>query len=199
PRRTGQSVYRAVLPRPAQQTTGGFFFGPRNKVASNLVSDEEAYYACVVNGVLDPRPDRDRWPGLMREQLADHAEPVLAARDRIGPGTPVDYRPLSTLLLTPPWHRGRVVLVGDAAHTATPHLSSGASLALEDALVLVEELQRASTVEDGLTAYAHRRFGRCRAVVDASVQLGEWELHPDPGADVLGLIMATEDLLAQEP
>ena len=45
------------------------------------------------------------------------------------------------MLVPVPWHRGSVALLGDAAHATTLHLTTGASLAVEDALVLTEELE----------------------------------------------------------
>ena len=44
------------------------------------------------------------------------------------------------------WHDGRVVLVGDAAHATHPHMGQGGSLAVEDALVLADELARADSL-----------------------------------------------------
>jgi FAD-dependent urate hydroxylase len=38
------------------------------------------------------------------------------------------------------WQQGRVVLIGDAAHAAPPHMGEGGSMAMEDAVVLAEEL-----------------------------------------------------------
>ena len=78
--------------------------------------------------------------------------------------------------MAPPWHRGRIVLVGDAAHATTPHLASGAAISVEDAIVLVEELERAASVEAALTAYVARRFERCKMVVENSLRLGEIEI-----------------------
>ena len=47
---------------------------------------------------------------------------------------------MNSFLLPPPWHRGRVLVIGDAAHTTTPHLATGAGIAIEDAVVLAELL-----------------------------------------------------------
>ena len=49
------------------------------------------------------------------------------------------------------WHRGRVCLIGDAAHAIGPHVGQGASLALEDALVLAKCLR---DVPDAMSAFA---------------------------------------------
>ncbi len=51
------------------------------------------------------------------------------------------------------WHHGRVVLLGDAAHTAHYSIGSGTKLAMEDAIALVAALGEASTLDGGLQAY----------------------------------------------
>src|SRR5262249_18824825 len=58
------------------------------------------------------------------------------------------------------WRDGRVVLIGDAAHAAPPHMGEGGAMAMEDAVVLAEVLASASTVEDALEAYEARRRPR---------------------------------------
>jgi 2-polyprenyl-6-methoxyphenol hydroxylase-like FAD-dependent oxidoreductase len=49
----------------------------------------------------------------------------------LGADSLVNYRPLEWLMLPAPWHRGRVVLIGDAVHATTPHMASGAGMAVE--------------------------------------------------------------------
>ena len=92
-----------------------------------------------------------------------------------------DYRPLEVLLHPAPWHRGHVVLIGDAAHATTPHLASGAGMAIEDGIVLAEELQSQPTLEQALRNFMARRFERCRLVIENSVRLGQIEMtHGSP-------------------
>jgi 2-polyprenyl-6-methoxyphenol hydroxylase-like FAD-dependent oxidoreductase len=70
------------------------------------------------------------------------------------------------------------VLLGDAAHATTPHLASGAGMAVEDALVLAEELSHGERpVEENLAAYSRRRFPRCRHVVENSLAIGRLQLE----------------------
>ena len=103
--------------------------------------------------------------------------PLVAERLR----PDVDHRGLAAMLLPPPWHRGRVVLIGDAAHTTTPHIAYGVGMAIEDSVVLAEELGRGASVEAALAPFSARRFERCRLVVETSLQLSRWEV--DPPAD----------------
>ena len=80
--------------------------------------------------------------------------------------------------MPPPWYRGRVLLIGDAAHTTTPHHAQGAAMAVEDAVVLSELLQIGGDLDDVLEQFMERRWPRCKLVVEASVQVGEWEQNP---------------------
>jgi 2-polyprenyl-6-methoxyphenol hydroxylase-like FAD-dependent oxidoreductase len=77
--------------------------------------------------------------------------------------------------LPAPWYRGRVLLIGDSAHPTTPQLASGAGMAIEDALVLAEELQRADGVEPAFSRFMKRREARCRLVTESSMELGRLE------------------------
>jgi 2-polyprenyl-6-methoxyphenol hydroxylase-like FAD-dependent oxidoreductase len=92
----------------------------------------------------------------------------------------LDFRALRWLLVPPPWHSGRVVLIGDAVHTTTPQLAFGAGLAIEDAVVL-SELVADGHEGPGLgQALAARRFERARIVVENSLQLSRWEQQGGP-------------------
>jgi 2-polyprenyl-6-methoxyphenol hydroxylase-like FAD-dependent oxidoreductase len=71
-----------------------------------------------------------------------------------------------------------VVLIGDAVHTTTPHIAYGVGMAIEDSVVLAAVLAQQPDVPAALVAFGERRHDRCRAVVEASVQLGDWEQRP---------------------
>src|SRR5436309_9491215 len=84
--------------------------------------------------------------------------------------------------------RGRVVLIGDAAHSMTPHLASGAGMAIEDGIVLAEELAADGAVPEALERFMDRRWERCRMVVENSMQISEWERAPEgAGGDAAAL------------
>jgi 2-polyprenyl-6-methoxyphenol hydroxylase-like FAD-dependent oxidoreductase len=59
-----------------------------------------------------------------------------------------------------PWYKGRVVLIGDAAHASSPMMGQGGSLAMEDAWVLAELLRSEPAVDRALAAYVRRRAAR---------------------------------------
>jgi FAD-dependent urate hydroxylase len=66
------------------------------------------------------------------------------------------------------WYRGRVVLLGDAAHAGPPHMGEGGCMAMEDALVLADVLREADSVKSALEAYVRRRRPRAGWVQEQS-------------------------------
>jgi 2-polyprenyl-6-methoxyphenol hydroxylase-like FAD-dependent oxidoreductase len=59
-----------------------------------------------------------------------------------------------------PWGRGRVVLIGDAAHAMSPNMACGAALAFEDALVLADLISQHDTVSGMVAEFIRRRSPR---------------------------------------
>jgi 2-polyprenyl-6-methoxyphenol hydroxylase-like FAD-dependent oxidoreductase len=76
------------------------------------------------------------------------------------------------------WHKGRIVLIGDAAHASSPMMGQGGCMAIEDAAVLAELLKSAKSIEDALDAYVLRRRARVDWVQSQSGALGQSVLLP---------------------
>ena len=70
------------------------------------------------------------------------------------------------------WGKGRVTLLGDAAHPMTPDLGQGACQAIEDAVALVECLEERENIEAALELYEARRTRRTAALVRGSRRVG---------------------------
>jgi 2-polyprenyl-6-methoxyphenol hydroxylase-like FAD-dependent oxidoreductase len=73
----------------------------------------------------------------------------------------------------PTWHRGRVVLLGDAAHATTPNLGQGAAQAIEDAYLLASTLGSESEPEAAFRSFERARRARVNGVVRNSWRLGK--------------------------
>ena len=65
----------------------------------------------------------------------------------------------------PVWHRGPIVIVGDAAHAPAPSSGQGASMAAEDGVILAKALRDASSVPSALAAYEEARRERVERIV----------------------------------
>ncbi|MFD6888680.1 FAD-dependent oxidoreductase [Streptomyces sp. NPDC059957] len=179
PQYTGQSVWRMFVPRPPQVDRRHYFLGGAVKVGWTPVSATQMYMF-----VVERTPRRFREPHELPGALADLLEPygghVQAFRKSIGEDTEIAYRPLESFDLPGPWHRGRVILIGDAAHPTTPQLASGAGIAVEDGLVLAQELARHGGVAATFEAYSARHEQRCRFVVESSIEIGRLEQEQAP-------------------
>ncbi|MBU6269366.1 MAG: FAD-dependent oxidoreductase [Sphingomonadales bacterium] len=170
PRFTGQSVWRYNFARAEGLDALQAYNGA---IGVGLVPMNEAQMYMYVT---TPEPDNPRYPlaGLaatMRAKLAACAPYIRELGEQITDDAGVVYRPLEGMLVTGAWHKGRVGLLGDAVHATTPHLGQGAGMAVEDAIVLAEELARHDAVEAALAAYRDRRFERCAYIVNASLAI----------------------------
>ena len=71
------------------------------------------------------------------------------------------------------WWRGRVALIGDAAHAMMPNLAQGGAQALVDAVVLADALGKHGATAEALRDYQRRRIGTARRTVKLSRQVGK--------------------------
>jgi 2-polyprenyl-6-methoxyphenol hydroxylase-like FAD-dependent oxidoreductase len=177
PRYSGQGVWRAVLPRPADIDHATMWLGPKIKAGVSPVSATEMYLYVTEDRAERTHIDPANFLPLLKDLLAPFDVPTLkTVMDQLGPSSQIIYRPLEGLLMPRPWRRGRIVLIGDTVHATTPHMASGACIGIEDAIVLADELERATDVHTALEAFENRRWERCRMVVENSGRLGEIEI-----------------------
>jgi 2-polyprenyl-6-methoxyphenol hydroxylase-like FAD-dependent oxidoreductase len=197
PRYTGQVNWRATVSRPPEVEGRYSYFGPTNKSGFNPISDREMYIYIVQNVPQRPRWDEAELPAMMRGLLAEFGGALGRAREEVREPEKIICRPIFSLILPPPWFRGRVLVIGDAAHTTTPHLASGASIAVEDSIMLAALLGSGRPLTALLEEFMQRRFERCRMVVENSELLGEWEKNPGaPDADPVGVMARSYQALA---
>ncbi|MGC2998107.1 FAD-dependent oxidoreductase [Streptomyces sp. G35A] len=201
PEPTGMAIWRVAAPRPAGLTRTDLAYGGPAYIAGYCPTSDTTLYAYVVEA------NRDR-AGIPPESYADEMRrltrhyggfwPHITAH--ITDPAQVNYTWFDRMLVEGSWHRGRVVLAGDAAHCCPPTLAQGAALSMEDALVLAELLASSDTWDDALfQAYYERRIARVRPVVEASVQIGQWQLDGVRDADVPGLMGRTMTMLRELP
>lgn len=134
-----------------------------------------AFPAAAGAAPQDPHDARTMLLGLFRGYAYD-VERILAATllpDMLR--TDLYDRPS-----LPQWRKGRVTLLGDAAHPMVPTLGQGAAMAIEDAVVLARRLASAATVEQGLDSYEAERRPRTAKVAQAAHNLARLGLWTSP-------------------
>ncbi|MGW4230764.1 FAD-dependent oxidoreductase [Streptomyces sp. NPDC004980] len=201
PEPTGMAIWRVAAPRPTGVERTDLAYGGPAFIAGYCPTSDSTLYAYVVEA------NRDRTT-IPPESYADEMRRLACAyggnwpeiTEHITDPTQVNYTWFDRMLVEGSWHRGRVVLVGDAAHCCPPTLAQGAALSLEDAWVLAQLLTESDTWDDSLfQQYYERRIARVRPVVEASVQIGQWQLDGVRDADVPGLMGRTMTMLRELP
>jgi 2-polyprenyl-6-methoxyphenol hydroxylase-like FAD-dependent oxidoreductase len=188
---TGQGCWRFQTAKPPEMDWSSSFYGP-NKAGLIPLTRDEMYMYITTPEPGNPWMDPDHLHHLMRARLEGHDGLVAEIRTRITDPKRVVYRPLEMLLVPRPWYRGRVVLIGDAAHSTTPHLAQGAAMAVEDAVVLAELLRGGGDLSSLLGQFEERRWARCNYVVEASARIGQLELHPTATSTQEAIAVASE-------
>jgi 2-polyprenyl-6-methoxyphenol hydroxylase-like FAD-dependent oxidoreductase len=138
-------------------------------------------------------PDGETWwfarlagPELTKSQIADTSPEQV--KQRLADTFANDDTPASRIVhatgdtifmsnaydvpATPVWHAGSMVLVGDAAHAASPAAGQGASMALEDSVILAKCLRDVPDIQQAFRSYERLRRGRVERLVAASAAQG---------------------------
>lgn len=202
PEFTGQCVWRYNFERPRDLDWGAIFYGKTSKAGLVPMTDALMYMFLVTAEPGNPRMPPEQLHTLLRDRMSGYGGIIAGLREQVTQASAVVYRPMEALLAPEPWHRGRVLLIGDAAHAGTPHLAEGAAMATEDAVLLADMLADSTDIQMTLTRFTQRRMPRARLVYEVGLKLGEWEMaefagKPDPEANMGALFGATYAQLEQ--
>ncbi len=186
---TGQYCLRVSMQRPPEFDRGEFYFGHKYPGGITACAPDRVYMFLLV-GEQDMviYPD-DKLFGMAQELLAPFGGNIGWMRDNMTRNDWINYRPLEAAIQPRSWVNGRILILGDAAHATTPHLASGAGIAVEDAIVLAQELADGQrSVEASLAAWEERRYDRCRDVVETSIAVGKLQLSGGNPEQIGGMI-----------
>jgi 2-polyprenyl-6-methoxyphenol hydroxylase-like FAD-dependent oxidoreductase len=173
---TGFGVWRSIHRRPTDVVSKLLMMGVGKRFGVMPISHDTLYVYATSNEPGRPWYAPDTWHAHMRAKFDEFQGPARRYLEELSPATETLYTSVEEVRLPLPWHRGRVQLIGDAAHASTPFMGQGGAMALEDAVVLAEMLG-ARTADASLTntlqAFGERRYPRCAFVQDVSRKVGE--------------------------
>lgn len=164
----GHHAWRSVIRPPAGVTVDeGVIVLGQNRTRGGYVPTVDGTVYWLVNQF-----DVDSLEGSAKEQASQRAafldttgwNPVLPALIAATPEEQVLHNQIMLVPSLPRWASHRVVLAGDAAHALSPHITAGASLGVEDALLLARLLASADGVPAALAAYERDRIPHYRTV-----------------------------------
>ncbi len=178
PRVSGHIAYRAVLPIedvPAELRRNDMVLwaGPRNHLVQYPLRRGELFNLVAVfhSDKYVEGWDASADPSELHARFANNCPAVKAMLDRIETWRMwvlCDRDPVDT------WSRGRVTLLGDAAHPMLQYMAQGAAMAMEDAVSLVGHISRAGeNIEAAFVDYQSERYLRTGRVQLTARMYGE--------------------------
>ncbi|WP_336853509.1 FAD-dependent monooxygenase [Sinomonas albida] len=199
PQQNGMGIWRAFVPRPAEVTHTDLVYGGPCYIAGYCPTGPDRMYAYLVEEAQERTAlSPEEQLATMRELAASYHGPWDEVRESLGPDARINYTWFTQHLVEGAWNRGRVVVIGDAAHSCPPTIAQGAAMSLEDAVVLAELLLAADSLDDAVWAeFSDRRLPRLREVVNASSQLADWLIAHNRDADVPGLMRRVATIVSQ--
>lgn len=197
PAYSGQVSIRWMAPGP-EIAGEGWYLGPLGRVGFYRLPQGVTYVPTVISMPEFKRmPDADVH-ALFTRLLDSYTAPAMVElRSRLTPDADLICRPFEWILLRDKWHRGRTLLIGDAAHATTAHMGMGGGMALEDSVVLAQCIAAAPTLAAAFDAFMARRFERVRTVVETSVELSRLEQAKAPSSENVKLLTAAFEAIAQ--
>ncbi|HET9736655.1 MAG TPA: NAD(P)/FAD-dependent oxidoreductase [Solirubrobacteraceae bacterium] len=171
---------------PVEAPAGGFemIFGARAFFGYVAAPDGEVWW--FANVPRRPEPARgelettsEEWRRQLAALFGDDAGPAIPLLE----GTPeiAPAGPIHTLAHLPSWRRGRLAVIGDAAHAPSPTSGQGASLAIEDGVVLAKCLRDLPTAE-GLARFEALRRPRVERIVKSAARINSSKAAGPVGA-----------------
>lgn len=167
---TGRTAWRGVADAGMDPELAGETFGWGLQAGHTPLGPNHTYWFATERAPEGDRRPEGEW-AYLRRRFDGWAEPLpglLAASDP----SAVLRNDLYDRAIAPVWSRGRVTLVGDAAHPMRPHLGQGGCQGLEDAAVLGAFLAREADVVAAFAEYSAFRRRRVATVVRTARLVG---------------------------
>jgi 2-polyprenyl-6-methoxyphenol hydroxylase-like FAD-dependent oxidoreductase len=174
-RYAGQTCYLGIsqlqLPTNLARTSWEVCGGAKRFGFSPVTEELVYWFAPITASEASPLLAGDLTVPL-QETYSDFPDPILRIIQHTPPAEIIrvdlyDFPPIER------WHRGRVVLAGDAAHAMTPNLGQGGAQAIEDAYVLAAALTEEDTIAAAFQVYQRLRQPKARRIVNLSRRFGQ--------------------------
>lgn len=171
-RYAGYTCWRGICECPPTIQPGyiGEWWGEGPRIGITTLPQNRIYWWAVKNEPVN-RHEPDEKEYLLKT-YANWADPLPALLE----STPAEQILRNDIFDRPPlrgWSRGRIGLIGDAAHPTTPNLGQGGCMAIEDALVIARNLNQHQSVEQALQNFEAERFARTKSIVTDSYRFGK--------------------------
>ncbi|WP_031529289.1 FAD-dependent monooxygenase [Dyadobacter crusticola] len=172
-RYAGYTCWRGVIDAPDLRINGASeTWGQTGRFGIVPLADGKVYwFACIKAAENDAK-----YKAFTAEDLYQHFsrfhDPVPQIL-QTAYGSPLIHNDIYDLAPLDHYAFDNILLIGDAAHGATPNMGQGACQAIEDAATLLVELNKDQTLEKAFTAFEEKRLKRTQYIINQSRKVGE--------------------------
>ncbi|KAB2917619.1 MAG: NAD(P)-binding protein [Bacteroidetes bacterium] len=185
PRYAGYVCWRAVIDSKGfDWSETSETFGPMGRFGITPLANNLLYWYACTNAPKDSKHYADYTVDDLRKHFAGYHHPIKEILDRTEDNALI-YGPILDLAPLDKFAFGNILLIGDAAHATTPNLGQGACQAIEDAVVLADEMAKTTVYQNAFVNFEQRRLERTRYITLQSRKVGEVAQWQNP---VLGWI-----------
>ncbi|MDB4991838.1 MAG: 2-polyprenyl-6-methoxyphenol hydroxylase-related FAD-dependent oxidoreductase [Parcubacteria group bacterium] len=171
-RRYGWRVWMWWLPREHESSNSVTSYYGSGKICGILPFFDTSVAILFAKVPLKRSNEKDQQPAVLFKDFCSEVQNLITTM----PSVKEMYHDDIAYVEMPLWHKGNVVLIGDSQHAVSPTTGMGASMAMEDAWVLVQELKRGETIAKALSSFATRREKRIRRFRRIVNQMDRWTM-----------------------
>ncbi|WP_374462488.1 FAD-dependent oxidoreductase [Chryseobacterium sp.] len=158
-------------------------FGERGFFAYSVSDNGEVWW--FNNYFRDHEPKPQEIEKILKAEIKDHLADIHKDDDPlfsriIRNSYEIIAYPVYDLPRLSKWYKGKVCLIGDAAHGISPHIGQGASLALEDTVVIAEQLKLNKECETAFQAFQSERQSRVERIIKNARKVGHTKTKTNP-------------------
>lgn len=169
---SGQVILRALLGRHDDSIDPKIMFAGDGMMFGIVPVNAEQVY--MIAGMADPERTRHQ-DSILHTLLHERFGPVFGGLapfylNQIRDARQVTYTAIEMVDQPAPWHKGRLVFIGDAVHASPPYLAQGAAMAIEDAIVLGDLIASDLPHDEVVAQYMHRRLPRAQFIRKTSLE-----------------------------
>lgn len=172
-RYAGYTCWRAVVDQDQLQLNStSETWGPQGRFGIVPLANNKVYWFACVNAPANDSTFKNFKVKDLQAHFTDFHEPVphvlaLTKDEQLLWNDIIDIEPIKQYAF------GNIVLIGDAAHATTPNMGQGACMAIEDAVVLADEMSKTQDWQEAFKQFERRRIGRTSYIVNTSWRLGK--------------------------
>lgn len=171
-RYAGYTCWRAVIDNTALQLNEcSETWGSNGRFGIVPLDNNTIYWFACINTVANDNRMQQYTTNDLLEVFKDYHQPIPAIlqqtkNENLIWGDIIDLEPIQQYAFD------NIVLTGDAAHATTPNLGQGACQAIEDAVILADEIKKNSNLATAFKQFEKRRLKRTHLIVNTSKQIG---------------------------